>query len=102
MKKLYSYKCQICEIALPIPKGFVSEGAHIRALGKPHNGPDIVEYVLCLCPNHHSLLDLGGIYINNDFEVRDLKGLHIGIVGLDKSHKVDPIYTEYHRRLWGH
>ena len=102
VKKLYSYKCQICEIALPIPKGFVSEGAHIRALGKPHNGPDIVENVLCLCPNHHSLLDLGGIYINNDFEVRDLKGLHIGIVGLDKSHKVDPIYTEYHRRLWGH
>ena len=101
VKKLYSYKCQICEIQLPVPKGFVSEGAHVRALGKPHNGPDIVENILCLCPNHHSLLDLGGLYISDNFEVYEFKGLQIGVVGLDKTHKVDPIYLEYHRRLWG-
>lgn len=36
-----------------------AEAAHIRALGSPHNGPDVIENVLCLCPNHHVLFDNG-------------------------------------------
>jgi putative restriction endonuclease len=102
VKKLYKYKCQICENELVIPRGFISEGAHIRALGKPHNGPDIVENVICLCPNHHSLLDLGGIYISDSFKVYDLSHSQIGELKIDESHKIDPSFTSYHRSLWGY
>ena len=28
--------------------------------------------ILCLCPNHHAALDLGGLYITDDFEALDL------------------------------
>jgi putative restriction endonuclease len=102
VKKLYKYRCQICESELLIPKGFISEGAHIRALGRPHNGPDIVENIICLCPNHHSLLDLGGIYISDKFEVYDLRHTYVSNLKIDSTHKIDPAFTAYHRGLWGY
>jgi putative restriction endonuclease len=102
VKKLYKFRCQICESELLIPKGFISEGAHIRALGRPHNGPDIVENIICLCPNHHSLLDLGGIYISDKFQVFDLSHTYIGELTIDATHKIDPAFTAYHRGLWGY
>ena len=35
-------------------------------LGKPHQGPDVEENCLCLCPNHHVQFDSGAISINPD------------------------------------
>ena len=74
VKKLYEDACQVCGVRLEIPGGAVSEGAHIRSLGRPHSGPDTVDNVLCLCPNHHTLFDEGGIYVSDDLRVRQPQG----------------------------
>jgi putative restriction endonuclease len=47
------------------------EAAHIRALGFPHNGPAVLENLLCLCPNDHVLFDAGAIYIDHSYGVRE-------------------------------
>lgn len=57
IKALYDNSCQVCGIKLVTPKGNYSEGAHIIPLGAPHHGPDDKSNILCLCPNHHVLLD---------------------------------------------
>ena len=51
----------------------MSEGAH-PGLGQAALGPAGPEDVLCLCPNHHALLDHGGIYIGDDVKARDYTG----------------------------
>jgi predicted restriction endonuclease len=100
VKKLYEYKCQICLIEITIPKGFIAEGAHVKALGRPHNGPDVIENVLCLCPNHHAALDLGGLYINDHFEAMDLFDKKISQIVFRIQHKIELDYIQYHRSLW--
>jgi putative restriction endonuclease len=57
VKRLYDNTCQICRTRLVTAAGPYSEGAHIRPLGIPHNGPDTLENILCLCPNCHALFD---------------------------------------------
>ncbi|MEU5548162.1 YDG/SRA domain-containing protein [Micromonospora sp. NPDC047793] len=64
VKRLHGHRCQVCGIQLATPAGPYAEAAHIRALGKPHNGPDVPSNVLCLCPNHHVLFDTGAIYVD--------------------------------------
>lgn len=65
LKKLYENCCQICGLQLEISKDvYYSEVHHIRPLGNPHNGPDIKSNMLCVCPNHHVLLDMGSIEIS--------------------------------------
>ncbi len=39
------------------PSRFYAEAAHVRPLGKPHNGPD--SPMIILCPNHHLQFDRG-------------------------------------------
>ncbi|MCG0276724.1 MAG: HNH endonuclease [Thermosediminibacteraceae bacterium] len=66
LKALYRYTCQVCHNRLN--RGFgdpIVEGHHIKPLGHPHNGPDIPENVIILCPNHHALFDIGAITIVN-------------------------------------
>ena len=65
VKLIHQYRCQICGYTIDLGNGrFYAESHHIRPLGKNHNGPDIVENSLCVCPNHHALLDYGAIPIN--------------------------------------
>jgi len=52
--------------------------------GADHKGPDIVENIMCVCPNHHALLDYGAIPIN-------LKNLRIS-----SGHMFSEQYVEYH------
>lgn len=60
LKEIYSNACQICGVKLKIKKGrYYSEVHHIKPLGSPHNGPDKIENMICVCPNDHVLLDLG-------------------------------------------
>jgi putative restriction endonuclease len=66
IKRLYEYCCQVCEVRLETPAGPYAEGAHIKPLGMPHNGPDVRANLLCLCPNHHVLFDDGAIAISDD------------------------------------
>jgi hypothetical protein len=65
IKELYGYKCQLCGNVIKFSNGVkYAESHHIKPLGKPHNGPDVKENVICLCPNHHVLLDYGGIKLD--------------------------------------
>lgn len=94
IKKLYDNKCQICGIQIITPVGAYSEAAHIKALGKPHNGPDTKENILCLCPNHHIMLDLGIITINNDYTII---GMESGKLFVNPNHYLDKECLKYHR-----
>lgn len=93
VKKLYDYTCQMCGIRLEGPAGPYAEAAHIRPLGTPHNGPDSTDNLLCLCPNHHVLFDLGGVTVAEDLSL-------IGAVGrltVHPEHRISDEYLRYHR-----
>jgi putative restriction endonuclease len=94
IKDLYENKCQVCGIQIKTPVGFYSEAAHIKGLGKPHNGPDTKENILCLCPNHHTMFDLGIITIDDDFKVI---GLEDYVLKVSPKHKIDKEFLKYHR-----
>ena len=96
VKKLYNFKCQICGTALKTKSGYYAEGAHIKPLGKPHNGDDSLSNILCLCPNHHVMLDKGSLSINDDF---DLIGHVSGKLTVDPNHKINKQNFAYHRTL---
>jgi predicted restriction endonuclease len=101
LKQLYNYKCQICNEALEVPKGFYAEGAHIKPLGSPHHGPDTTENLLCLCPNHHLLFDKKAIVIQDDltldFKVKN-DGKNIKLT-VHSAHKIDKSFIKYHREV---
>jgi putative restriction endonuclease len=98
VKSLYKYTCQVCGIRLETPAGPYAEGAHIQALGEPHNGPDVEENILCLCPNHHVLFDSGALKINDDFT---LDG-YSGTLTTHPQHKISLNYLAYHRKHSAH
>jgi putative restriction endonuclease len=102
VKKLYGNRCQVCDCRLDIPGGRIAEGAHIRALGKPHSGPDVPENILCLCPNHHSVFDAGGIYWRDDHTVVDYLGNDIGCLTVHPQHEISESSIRYHREIWGY
>jgi putative restriction endonuclease len=93
IKELYDYRCQICEIRLEGLAGPYAEAAHIRPLGTPHHGPDSPDNILCLCPNHHVLFDHGGVMINDDLSLIDLKG-HLK---LHLRHSISKAHLRYRR-----
>ena len=65
IKKLVDYKCQLCDLKIPLPNGgFYIEGHHIRPLGRPYNGPDKKENILILCPNCHTKCDYKSIELS--------------------------------------
>lgn len=74
VKRLRRHACQFCAETLLTPAGPYAEGAHIRPLGTPHDGPDVASNILCLCPNHHVLFDAGTITVNDDLTVNGLPG----------------------------
>ncbi|ARD45118.1 YDG/SRA domain-containing protein [Colwellia sp. PAMC 21821] len=99
IKKLYKFKCQVCGIALKTKKGFYAEGAHIRALGKPHDGDDSTDNILCLCPNHHVMFDKGSFTVTNNYE---FIGEESGKLILDKKHNINIENLAYHRKCHGY
>ncbi len=85
VKLLHEYKCQIltCEYTIVLADGsHYSEGHHVQPLGEPHNGPDILENIVCLCPNHHAACDLGAIRLAS-VELRQVVGHAVGQKFLD-------------------
>jgi putative restriction endonuclease len=102
VKSLYAYACQVCDDVLDVPVGNYAEGAHIRPLGKPHNGPDTVDNMLCLCPTHHVLFDKGAIYISDDFMVRNHHGSDLGSLTRKAMHPIDVKHVQYHRAASGY
>ncbi len=101
VKELHDHHCQVCGMRLETAAGPYSEGAHIRPLGRPHDGPDREDNVLCLCPNHHVLFDLGGIVIADDFAVIETQtGAPLGRLRRAPRHQLDPAHLAYRRRLF--
>ena len=96
IKALYDYHCQVCGVRLEVAGGAYAEAAHIRPLGRPHNGPDVTGNILCLCPNHHALFDLGGFTINDDWTLNLIQGK----LTVDPSHQLRIDCVNYHRKLF--
>ena len=97
---MYEHKCQICDIRIETPGGYYSEGAHIRPLGK-HNGSDSKTNLLCLCPNHHVMLDYGTIYIDENFCVFQREGnIMLGQLTVNSSHVIDRQNLIYQREIF--
>ncbi len=95
VKQLHKYRCQVCGLRMETPVGPYAEGAHIRPLGSPHDGPDVPANVLCLCPNHHVLFDSGAFTIGDDLKLIGEKG------GLRTAngHRLATAHLKYHREV---
>ena len=67
VKEFAQYRCQICGtvIQLGVDQPY-AEAHHVRPLGSPHDGPDIRENILCVCPNDHVRLDYGAIRLDRE------------------------------------
>jgi hypothetical protein len=88
LKTLYEDRCQICGETLLLPGGRrYSEAHHVRPLGKPHFGPDSSRNLIIVCPNHHVLLDYGGIVLN------------ASEILLHPAHQLGREYVQYHNEV---
>ncbi|WP_396022974.1 MULTISPECIES: HNH endonuclease [Bacillus cereus group] len=67
-----------------LTNSYYSEAHHIKPLGSPHNGRDIRENIIVLCPNHHALCDYGAIPLNQDI-LKNVKG-----------HELSQEFIDYH------
>jgi putative restriction endonuclease len=94
VKRLYDNTCQICGTRLLTAAGPYSEGAHIRPLGVPHNGPDTLENILCLCPNCHALFDGHALTVHPDGTVLRL-GESIGELTVAAEHRLNFEHLAY-------
>ena len=96
VKRLHRFRCQMCGTRVETPTGPYAEAAHIRPLGRPHDGPDTLANVLCLCPTHHAAFDLYGVGVAAD-------GALIGLPGRLRAvpaHVLDPDCVQYRRDLF--
>tara|TARA_B100000780_G_scaffold256616_1_gene205903 strand:- start:10 stop:903 length:894 start_codon:yes stop_codon:yes gene_type:complete len=101
VKKMYDYKCQVCGVYLEKPNGAIAIGAHIKGLGEPHNGPDVIENMLCLCPNHHDQFDALAFYIEpSDMEIVGLEDFSNKKLFFKPRHKVDVNFLKYHKERY--
>lgn len=99
IKKLYNCECQVCGITIATKSGRYAEGAHIRPLGKPHDGDDNSDNLICLCPNHHVMFDKGTFSILDNF---NLIGNETGKLNVNAKHKLNKSNIEYHRKSHGY
>jgi predicted restriction endonuclease len=61
-----------------------AEAHHIKPLGRPHNGLDVAENIIVLCPNHHVQLDYGALKLSRE----TVQSIH--------GHYIASQYIEYH------
>jgi putative restriction endonuclease len=85
VKNWHKYECQVCGLAIKTRAGLYAEAAHIVPLGAPHDGPDTVHNMLCLCPNHHKMFDNGGFSVDENLNLIGIEG----VLRLHKKHDVD-------------
>jgi len=99
IKHLYAFECQVCGTSIKTKNGLYAEGAHIKPLGKPHNGDDSADNILCLCPNHHVMFDKGSFSIDDDF---NLIGKLSGPITVNQKHLINLENLKYHRESHGY
>lgn len=108
IKDLYDGQCQVCQTRIVGADGRAySEGAHVKPLGKPHDGPDVERNILCLCPNCHVKLDTGAISIAEDWTIIDRLAdstpstrSMLRKLWVKREHGLHPDYLSYHRDWW--
>ncbi|MFF2844360.1 YDG/SRA domain-containing protein [Paenarthrobacter sp. NPDC057981] len=98
VKRLYDNTCQMCSTRLVTAAGPYSQGAHIRPLGIPHNGPDTLENILCLCPNCHALFDGHALTVQPDGTVMNL-GIATGKLRVAESHGLNYEHLAYQEQF---
>jgi hypothetical protein len=85
IKAIHKDVCQICGKAFELlGDETYSEGNHLHPLGQPHNGDDMEQNILIVCPNHHVLCDYGAIQL-------DWEALH-----KKSRHKLQKKYVDFH------
>ena len=85
VKQLHNYECQLCGHTIRFADGSrYAEAHHVQPLGEPHNGPDVLENIVCLCPNHHVELDYG------------IRSLSLTELSKVQGHSLAEIYVKYH------
>ncbi len=99
LKSMYNHRCQVCGIRLKSPMGPIAIGAHIRGLGRPHDGPDIIENMLCLCPNHHDQFDHLSYFIDPDtLYIKGLDEFEGKTLEVHSQHRIDIQFLDYHKK----
>lgn len=97
VKEMHRHVCQACSTRIERPGGAYAQAAYIRPLGRPHNGPDTADNILCLCPNCYVLFDGWAFAIEDD---GNLIGALSGSLNELETHTVNREYLAYHRRLF--
>jgi 5-methylcytosine-specific restriction endonuclease McrA len=88
VKALHNYECQLCRKTIVLPDGSrYAEAHHIRPLGKPHNGLDRMDNIMCVCPNHHAELDYGASLLS----VKNIQKT--------QGHYINEEYVFYHNKV---
>ncbi|MFG2139501.1 YDG/SRA domain-containing protein [Streptomyces sp. NPDC048650] len=99
VREWHDNRCQLCSVRIEVPGGSYSEGAYIRSLESPHNGPDATGNALCLCPNCHVMLDSGAIVLGDDLSVIRA-GEEVGMLNTHPQHVIDLECVKQHRNRW--
>jgi putative restriction endonuclease len=99
VKELYDYTCQVCGVRLNTVVGAYAEGAHLVPLAG--DGDDHTSNVLCLCPNHHVMLDHGAMAFTDDFRVILRDGTVLGALHVLPEHGLSSTHAATHRRTMG-
>ena len=98
VKDIHNHVCQACSTRIERPGGAYAQAAYIRPLGRPHNGPDRADNILCLCPNCHILFDGWAFAIEDDGTI--IGGLN-GTLTEIEAHTINRDHLAYHRRMYG-
>ena len=93
INNLYKRECQFCGEALVVNSEGrrYSEACHIKPISL--DGPDDLSNVLSLCPNHHKILDWGGIHFLPDGQNLEVIEVYSGkrhFVVFHDDHGLDP------------
>jgi len=81
VKESSRYECHICGQTIILSDGRrYAEAHHIKPLSE--DGPDKRENILCVCPNHHVLLDYGVIKLDR----AQLKGIAVEYIDYHNEH----------------
>ena len=96
LKEQYDFTCQVCDVRLEANGVPYAVGAHIKGLGSPHNGPDLKENMLILCPNDHYLFDAYAFSINDDYSLIGKDGR----LTTRPRHNIGLEYIRYHRNKY--
>ena len=100
VKEFHDFRCQVCDEQLVQANGSpYAEGAHILPLSQ--GGPDVAENMLCLCPNHHVMLDSGSIFIDDRGAVWNvIEDRQIGKLRCSDRHEIDHSFFKSQRELF--